>query len=472
VTGAGIIGAMSDARDGRFVVADVRTVDGRRLDVVVADGRVAALRPARPPGAEPAAGPDAGPAAGPAAVDVAEDGDVVRGGGGLLLPAFVDTHVHLDKVGIRGRLPFDRTFPGSAHAGDLAWAIGATQEVKRAYTVEEVAARAGAVIDSHVLHGTTRLRTHVDVDTLGGLMPLRGVQTAARERADLADVVTIAFPQEGILRDPGTADLMVAALEEGADIVGGMPHWEVDDAARREHVRFCFELAQRFDVDVDLHVDETDDGSVRTLATVVEETERRGWQGRVTVGHVCALAAADDAYADDVIAGCARAGITVASNPVTNLVLQGRGDRGLVRRGTTRVREFLAAGVPVAFGQDCVRDAFYPFGRGSMLEVALISAHAAHLTTPAELDLVLAAVTTVPAAAWRLGDAYGLVPGARADLQLYRAGTWPDVLADQDPPTHVWRAGRLVATTEVTRRLRPGRSGISPGWSGRAVRPR
>jgi len=443
---------MPDPGASPLVIADVVLADGRRVDVVVAAGRVAQVRPSAGPGT--AAPGDAGTADGGTADGTAAS-VVVEGRGGLLLPAFVDTHVHLDKVGIRGGLPFDRTYPGSTHPGDLAWAIGATHEAKRAYTVEEVADRARAVIESHVLAGTTRIRTHVDVDTVGGLTPLRGVRAAARECADLADVVTIAFPQEGILRDPGTADLMVAALREGADVVGGMPHWEVDEAARREHVRFCFDLAQEFDVDVDLHVDETDDGSVRTLALVVAETERRGWQGRVTVGHVCALAAADDAYADDVVAGCRRAGITVASNPVTNLVLQGRGDRGLVRRGTTRVREFLAAGVPVAFGQDCVRDAFYPFGRGSMLEVALISAHAAHLTTPDELLTALAAVTTVPAAAWHLGTGYGVTPGARADLQLYRAAGWDDVLADQDPPTHVWRAGRLVATTEVTRRLRP-----------------
>ena len=235
-----------------------------------------------------------------------------------------------------------------------------------------------------MLSGTTRLRSHVDVDTVGGLVPLEGVLAAARDCADIAEVQTIAFPQEGIVRDPGAADLMVAAMQAGADVVGGMPHWEHTEDEQREHVRFCFELAERFDADVDMHVDETDDGSVRTLAMVVAETERTGWQGRVTVGHVCSLAAADDDYADEVIAGCARAGITVVANPVTNLVIQGRGDRGLVRRGTTRVRELMAAGVNVAFGQDCVQDGFYPFGRGDMLEVALISAHAAHLATADE----------------------------------------------------------------------------------------
>lgn len=432
------MGAMTDG--GTWAVVDARTADGAAVDVVVTGGRVAAVGP--------------GAAAGtPTTFDAA---------GGLLLPAFVDTHVHLDKAGIRDRLDTARRHPGSAHPGDLAWAIAATHAAKRAYTVDEVAARATAVVEQHVLHGTTRIRSHVDVDTIGGLTPLRGVREAARRCADIADVVTIAFPQEGILRDPGAADLMVAAMQEGADVVGGMPHWEVGEAARREHVRFLFDLAQRFDTDLDLHVDETDDGDVRTLALVVEETERRGWQGRVTVGHVCALAAADHSYADAVIAGCARAGVTVVSNPVTNLVLQGRGDRGLLRRGTTRVGELLAAGVPVAFGQDCVNDAFYPFGRGSMLEVALVSAHAAHLTTPDELRTALAAVTDVPAATWHLGEEYGVRPDARADLQLYAGGSWPEVLRLQDPPRRVWRAGTLVASTELTRTLRPAPAG-APG---------
>ena len=304
-----------------------------------------------------------------------------------------------------------------------------------------------------MLTGTTRLRSHVDVDTIGGLVPLEGVLAAARDCADIAEVQVIAFPQEGILRDPGTAELMVTAMENGATVVGGMPHWETGEDDQREHVRFCFELARRFDADIDMHVDETDDGSVRTLAMVVEATERTGWQGRVTVGHLCALSAADEDYAERVIAGCARAGITVVANPVTNLVIQGRSDRGLVRRGTTRVRELMAGGVPVAFGQDCVRDGFYPFGRGDLLEVALVSAHAAHLATVEEQHLALAAVTTVPAAAWRLGPAYGVVEGARADLQLYAASGWPEVLRMQDPPRQVWFRGRPVARTSVTREL-------------------
>ncbi len=362
----------------------------------------------------------------------------------LLLPAFIDIHVHLDKAMIRDQL--------REHDGTLAGAISAIHERKRAYTVDDVRARARAVIESSVLNGTTRIRSHVDVDSIGGLVPLEGVMAAARDCSGIAEVQTVVFPQEGIIRDPGAAELMREALDAGADVVGGMPHWERGLADQREHVNRCFELAERFDRDLDMHVDETDDGSVRTLELVADEALRRGWQGRVTAGHVCSLAAADDGYAARVIDKCARAVITVVSNPVTNLVIQGRGDRGLIRRGLTRLAELRAAGVNVAFGQDCVKDGFYPFGRGSMLEVALISSHAAHLATKAELAVALAAVTESASRSWRRPD-YGIRPGARADLQLYGTSTWEEALRLQVPPEQVWFRGREVATNRVVQRL-------------------
>ncbi len=364
--------------------------------------------------------------------------------GKLLLPAFIDGHVHLDKVLIRDEL--------NEHDGTLSGAIGAIHERKRRYTVDDVRDRAREVIEASVRLGTTRLRSHVDVDTIGGLLPLQGVLAAAAECADIADVRTIAFPQEGLLRDPGAFGLMEAALEAGADVVGGMPHWEADEPSQREHVRLCFELAERFDRDLDMHVDETDDGGVRTLEMVADEALRRGFVGRVCAGHVCSLAAAPHDYAERVIEKCARAKISIAANAVTNLVLQGRGDRGLIRRGMTRVAEFRAAGVNVLFGQDCVKDGFYPFGRGSMLEVALISAHAAHLTTRDDLAFALRAVTEAPAQAWGVND-YGIKVGARADLQVFAAPSWAEALRLQIPPEKVWFKGRLVAENSVRSEL-------------------
>ena len=401
-----------------WALQDAVLPDGATADVVVDGERILRVEPGAATGID----------------------DAIKCTGRLVLPAFIDGHVHLDKVLIRDEL--------REHDGTLTGAIDSIHERKRRYTADDVRARAQAVIEDSVRLGTTRLRSHVDVDTIGGLLPLEGVMAAARECADIAEVKTIAFPQEGLLRDPGAFDLMEAALEAGADVVGGMPHWELDATAQREHVRLCFELAERFDRDLDMHVDETDDGGVRTLEMVADEALRRGYTGRVCAGHVCSLAAADHDYAERVIDKCLRAGISIAANPVTNLVLQGRGDRGLIRRGTTRIGELRAAGVNVLFGQDCVKDGFYPFGRGSMLEVALISAHAAHLTTREDLAFALRAVTDAPAQAMRIDD-FGLVPGARADLQLYDAPSWAEALRLQAAPLKVWFAGRLVAESSM-----------------------
>src|SRR5256712_76083 len=401
-----------------WALQDARLPTGAVTDVVIDGDRIARL--------------ESGAAVGlPERIDCS---------GKLLLPAFIDGHVHLDKVLIRDEL--------REHDGTLSGAIAAIHQRKRQYTVEDVRTRARAVIEDSVRLGTTRLRSHVDVDTIGGLIPLEGVMAAAEDCADIASVQTIAFPQEGLLRDPGAYELMEAALEAGADVVGGMPHWEADVEAQREHVRLCFELAARFDRDIDMHVDETDDGGVRTLEMVADEALARGFLSRVCAGHVCSLAAADHEYADRVIEKCLRAGISIAANPVTNLVLQGRGDRGLIRRGTTRIGELRAAGVNVLFGQDCVKDGFYPFGRGSMLEVALISAHAAHLTNKSDLDFALRAVTEAPAQAMGLDD-YGLRPGARADLQLLPVTSWAEAMRLQTPPEMVWFGGRLVAENRI-----------------------
>jgi cytosine deaminase len=409
-----------------WALQDARLADGSTADVVVDGERIARVGPG-------------------ASAGVTERVDC---SGRLVLPAFIDGHVHLDKVLIRDEL--------REHDGTLAGAIGAIHERKRLYTVDDVRTRAVAVIEESVRLGTTRLRSHVDVDTIGGLVPLEGVMAAAAECADIAEVRTIAFPQEGLLRDPGAYALMEAALEAGADVVGGMPHWELDEHSQREHVRLCFDLAERFDRDVDMHVDETDDGGVRTLEMVADEALARGFVGRVCAGHVCSLAAADHEYAERVIEKCLRAGISIASNSVTNLVLQGRGDRGLIRRGTTRIAELRAAGVNVLFGQDCVKDGFYPFGRGSMLEVALISAHAAHLTTRPDLAFALRAITEAPAQAMRLTD-YGVRAGARADLQLLPVPAWSEALRMQPPPEKVWFRGRLVAENSVRSELHRSR---------------
>jgi cytosine/creatinine deaminase len=366
-------------------------------------------------------------------------------GGRLVSPAFVQPHIHLDKV-LTGPLL------GPNRSGTLAEAIALSHAVKRAATVEEIRARAGRVIRAAVLAGTTAIRSHVDVDTIGGLKGLHGVVAARDDHADVCTVQLVAFPQEGILRDPGTDVLMVEAMREGADVVGGMPHWEEGLDAARRHIEFCLQLAVSSDADVDMHVDETDDPYWRSFELLIEEAERRDWGGRTTAGHLCAMASWEDEYAAAVIARAASAGVMVATNPPTNLMLQGRGDAEPRRRGIPRIKELLAAGVVVAAGQDCVDDAFYPFGSADPLQVALIVAHAAQLGTPAEIAAALRMVTDDAARLLRLPD-YGLVVGARADLVILDAESERDALREQAARRWVLHGGRVVAETEHVARL-------------------
>jgi cytosine deaminase len=396
-------------------------VEGELTDIGIAGERIAAI------------GPDL------------EAGDSLDAGGRLVSPAFVQAHIHLDKV-LTGPLL------GPNRSGTLAEAIALSHAVKRAATVEEIRSRAGRVIRAAVIAGTTAIRSHVDVDTIGGLKGLRGVAAARDDHADLCSVQLVAFPQEGIWRDPGTDALMVEAMREGADVVGGMPHWEDGLDAARRHIEFCLQLAVSSDADVDMHVDETDDPYWRSFELLIEEADRRDWGARTTAGHLCAMAAWEDDYAARVIARAAASGVMVATNPPTNLMLQGRGDAEPRRRGIPRIKELLAAGVTVGAGQDCVDDAFYPFGTADPLQVALIVAHAAQLGTPSEIATALRMVTTDAARLLRLPD-YGLTPGARADLVVLDAETERDALREQAPRRWVLHGGRVVAETVREQRL-------------------
>jgi len=211
--------------------------------------------------------------------------------GRLTLPAFIDPHIHLDKAMIA-----DVVRP--SESGTLTEAIEIIREKKTAYTVDDIVERATRTVESAVLAGTTRLRTHVDVDTVGKLTPLQALLEVRRRCADIVDLQIVAFPQEGIVKDPGCEELMYQAMELGADVVGGMPANERTPDDSRRHIDICFQIARKFSADIDMHVDETDGPFDRTLEMLADKTIEEGYQGRVTAGHACALAAYDDHYAD------------------------------------------------------------------------------------------------------------------------------------------------------------------------------
>ena len=367
--------------------------------------------------------------------------------GVLVSPAFIDPHIHLDKCMIG-----DDIRPNVS--GTLQEAIEIIWEKKRKYTVADIVKRAGEVIEFAALNGTMRMRTHADVDTIGGLTPVKGLLAVREKFKNIMDIQIVAFPQEGILRDPGTEELIRKAMELGADLVGGMPHHERPYSEARPHIDICFEIAKEFDADIDMHVDETDDPNSRSLEYLAEKTVKENYQGRVTAGHTCALAAYPDDYAKEVIRKVKLANINMITNPVTNLVIQGRGDRQPIRRGITRVKELLAAGVNVTFGQDCVNDAFYPFGRADMLEVANISAHAAQLTTSDEIETVFEMMTTNAARTLGVLDDYGIAVGKRADLVVIDASSPKDAIRRQPDRRWVIKGGKTIAENTSNRKLK------------------
>ncbi len=373
----------------------------------------------------------------------------IDAGGRLVSPGFVNLHLHADKS-LLGEVMRPNV------SGTLPEAIEITNEFKRAYDPEEVAGRAGRVLEAGVQNGTTFFRLFADVGTVGGLRAAQGLLLARERLQGLCRVQVVAFPQEGILRDPGAADLLEEAVKQGCDIVGGIPWYEYTDADAREHIDICFRIARRHDLDVHMLVDDTDDPNSRSLEYLAWKTMREGFQGRVAASHCGAMAAYNDVYAAKVIDMVATAGITISVNAHINLVCSGRLDREPRRRGIARVKELLARGVNVISSQDDVNDPYYPFGKPDQLEVALMMAHTAQLTLPHELEQVFDMVTTNAARAARLDD-YGIAPGRRADLVVIDAPSVHEALRTQPPRGHVLKDGREVARATLARELRrPG----------------
>ena len=359
--------------------------------------------------------------------------------GRMAVPGFVEPHIHLDKALISERAPVNVS-------GTLTEAIEILWEIKRNYTVDEIADRASRVLERALENGIFRLRTHVDVDPIGGVRPAEGLIRARDRFRGLIDIQIVAFPQEGIVKSPGTEALIREVMKSGVDVVGGMPFNEASPEDSRRHIEIVFDIARQFHADIDMHVDETDDPMARTLEVLAELTIANGWQGRVTAGHTCALASYPRDYADHVIKRLREANVNMIANPATNLMLQGRLDDYPKRRGVTQVKELLAAGVNVDCGQDCVHDTFYPFGQNDPLEIAFLLCHASQMSQPAEILTVMDMVTNNGAKALRLPD-FCVTVGAVADLVVLDAHDAREAFATRSPRRWVIRRGMLIVET-------------------------
>jgi cytosine deaminase len=367
--------------------------------------------------------------------------------GNLVLSGLFNLHYHADKC-LLGEIMRPNV------SGTLPEAIEITNDFKRKYDPAEVADRAVRTIEQGVINGTTFFRLFCDVGTIGGLQAARGLLLARDKMKKYGRIQVVAFPQEGIVRDPGAAELMEEAIKEGCDVVGGLPWYEYTDEDARQHIDICFAMAKKHDLDIHMLVDDTDDPNSRSLEYLALKTMRDGFIGRVTASHCGAMAGYNDFYAAKVVDMVATAGITISVNAHINLVCSARLDREPKRRGTARVKELLARGVNVVTSQDDVNDPYYPFGKPDPLECAVMLAHVAQLTLPHELEQVMDMITVNAARAARVSN-YGIAPGMSADLVVVDAPSVHEALRLQPPRLYVFKDGREVAHSTMSQQLLP-----------------
>lgn len=362
--------------------------------------------------------------------------EVLDLGGRLVTPPLVEPHIHLDAVLTVGQ-PRPNV-SGSLFEGIAVWADRVAD-----VTYDDVQSRVRQVLRWQLACGVQHVRSHVDVCD-PELRALRALIDLRDEVAGLIDLQLVAFPQQGILSFDGGRELMRTAVELGADVVGGIPHYELTREDGVESVRFAMALADEHGLRVDIHCDETDDDQSRFVEVMAAETIRRGMSGRVTASHTTAMHSYNAAYAYRLIRNVARAGLHMVTNPLDNSVLQGRFDTGPIRRGHTRVKQLMEAGVNVCIGHDSVMDPWYPLGYGDPLQAAFVLVHLGQMSGDQELRALIDMITVNPARALGVPE-YGLQVGAPADLVVFDAPSEADALRLVAPRTLVLRGGRVVA---------------------------
>jgi cytosine deaminase len=351
--------------------------------------------------------------------------------GKLVLPGFVDTHIHLDKACLLGRCGHDH--------GSVGDAIRAVAAMKRDFTVEDIYARGARVLERAIVHGTTRMRTHVEIDPRIGLRGFQAIKALKRDYAWAIDLTICVFPQEGLTNDPGTEELLNAALRDGGDLIGGCPYMDTDPIA---HLEKLFDLAQAFDVDVDLHLDFDLDPSWWHLDEVCRQTERRNYQGRVAIGHASKLSALPPKEFDAAAVRLARAGVAVTVLPSTDLYLMGRDATHNSPRGLTAAHRLVEKGVLCSVATNNVLNPFTPFGDASLLRMANLYANVAYAAV-SEFDACLDLVTKLPARLMNLRD-YGIAPGNPADIIVLDTTSGRNAIAELPDVLMGFKNGRQV----------------------------
>lgn len=368
-----------------------------------------------------------------------EGEDVLEGNGALAIPPFVEPHIHLDTALTAGE-------PRWNESGTLFEGIQCWSERKAFLSHADVKKRARQILTWHAARGVQFVRTHVDV-TDPALTALRALLEVREEMKELVTLQLVAFPQEGILSYPQGLALLEEALCLGADVVGAIPHFEFTREQGVASIHHAFDLAQKYQCLVDIHCDEIDDEQSRFLEVVAAEALRRQMGAQVTASHTTAMHSYNNAYTYKLFRLLKLSGIRFVANPLVNIHLQGRFDTYPKRRGITRVKELMEAGLTVAFGHDDVFDPWYPLGTGNMLEVLHMGMHVCQMMGIAELQQGLKLITEHGAQVLHLGASYGLHVGRPGNLVLLDAEDGYDALRRQAATLYSIRDGRVIART-------------------------
>lgn len=366
---------------------------------------------------------------------------VIEAEGRVLIPGLIEGHLHLDKALISDRKP--------NRSGTLQEAIAVTAELKPTFTKEDVRERAEKTLRLAIKNGVTHMRTHSEFDPAGGFTGFEVILELKQKYKDIIDIQVVAFPQEGIMKAPGTEEMMHEAMRMGADIVGGIPY---NDLSANEHIDLVFEIAKKYQKPLDFHQDFKDDIAGTSIEYLCKKTIAENYQGNVTVGHLTSLGAFAPDQLEPILELMAKAQISVMSLPATDLHLGGRQDAYNVRRTLTPIRALKKAGVNVCLGSNNIRNAFTPYGNGDLFQIAMLAIPAAHLGGADDLKDVLPMITTYSAKALGLRD-YGLAVGNIADMVLLDTYKVIDAIIDLPDKLFVIKGGKVVVETERCTKL-------------------
>ncbi|MBX4910055.1 MULTISPECIES: amidohydrolase family protein [Rhizobium] len=365
----------------------------------------------------------------------AQAGEEIDATGRLISPPFVDPHFHMDATLSLG-------LPRMNVSGTLLEGIALWGELRPIVTREELVDRALRYCDLAVTQGLLFIRSHVDTSD-PRLVTVEAMIEVRERVAPYIDLQLVAFPQDGYYRSPGAIDALNRALDMGVDIVGGIPHFERTMGEGTASVEALCRIAADRGLPVDMHCDETDDPLSRHIETLAAQTIRFGLQGRVAGSHLTSMHSMDNYYVSKLIPLMAEAKINVIPNPLINIMLQGRHDTYPKRRGMTRVRELMDAGLNVSFGHDCVMDPWYSMGSGDMLEVGHMAIHVAQMAGIEDKKKIFDALTVNSAKTMGLSG-YGLEKGCNADLVILQARDTLEALRLKPNRLAVIRRGKVI----------------------------